>query len=279
MKTNYKYIHEFDIIDEFYEDSNAILESLQNDIHDYYKAKSEAELKSFFEHSNIDIIMEKDKEGIVTRLGNAIISLVKKITDSIAKFVNKIFHRSEKIESDVDIVNKMIIEHPEIRDAVVKGIKEEWFTYRDVAAYEKDVVQLMIMLEKEQISHKKFKEKVGEKTDKFISGGKKIALIGGTVAALLLIVPKTLSAYKQCKKAGNEIANTMKKSKGKAKNIKESASGDDSYIQTQEALLSGGANAYNIINKYNNVQLSNLEKIMNAIKSTSEDLVGKKEKA
>ena len=250
MKTNYKYIHEFDIIDEFYEDSNAILESLQNDIHDYYKAKSEAELEELLHFLSLLILI-----------------------------VNKIFHRSEKIESDVDIVNKMIIEHPEIRDAVVKGIKEEWFTYRDVVAYEKDVVQLMIMLEKEQISHKKFKEKVGEKTDKFISGGKKIALIGGTVAALMLIVPKTLSAYKQCKKAGNEIANTMKKSKGKAKNIKESASGDDSYIQTQEALLSGGANAYNIINKYNNVQLSNLEKIMNAIKSTSEDLVGKKEKA
>lgn len=265
MRTSYNYIHEMDIIDDFYEYSESLIKSIGNDIDEYYKSKSEYELKSFFE--NTDIIMEK--EGIVTKLGNAIISLIKKIKECISKFVDKIFHKSKKIESDVDKVNKIVAQHPELRDTIVKGIKEEWFTYRDVAAYEKDIVQLMLMLEKEQISHQKFKEKVGKKLDSFINGGQKIIAVGATVAGILLIAPKIITATKKSKESGKSILSVLKSNTKKAKVKQESVNDNDNQVQIQKALIEEGARAYNIINKYNNHQFDNLEKIVNATLATA----------
>ena len=42
----------------------------------------------------------------------------------------------------------MCAEHPELKDTIARGINEEWFTYKDVAAFEKDTVALIAMLEK-----------------------------------------------------------------------------------------------------------------------------------
>lgn len=276
MKINYNYIHEFDVVDDFNEYSTSILESAQHDIDEYYNNIQTSELKSFFENTDSDTFMEAEKEGIITKLGNAIISLVKKIKDCITKFLDKFFHKNKKIETDVDIVNRMIKQNPEIADVVVRGIREEWFTYRDVAQYEHDIVQLAIMLQNQQISHKKFRKKVGEKFDSFINGGQKIIAAGATVAGVLLIVPKVLAAYKKSKNAGQELSDMMTKSNKKDNVTKESVSGNDetdTYINIKQALLEESAKAYSVINKYNSLQLSNLEKLMNSTKSTAKKLL------
>ena len=274
MKINYNYIHEFDIVDDFNEYSMGILESTQHDIDEYYNNIRTSELKSFFENSSSDTFMEAEKEGILTKIGNAVISLVKKIRECISKFLDKFLHKNKKIESDVDIVNRMIIQHPEIRDVVVDGIKKEWFTYRDIAQYEHDIVQLMIMLENQQISNKKFKEKAGEKLNKFIDGGQKIIATGATIAGVLLVVPKIMSAVKKSKKAGKELSDMMDKSSKKSGTARESVSSNDetdTYITRQQAILEEGAKAYSIINKYNNLQLSNLERLVSSTKNSAKE--------
>lgn len=199
MKTNAAYIHEFSILDDINETISEVTNEVNHAMYEYETSKRQDDLRSFFENYNEDFIMEK--EGIFTRIGNAIIKLIKKIGDVISKFTDKFFHRSKEVETDEQVVNQIVSRNPELRSTVVKGLKNEWFTYKDVAKYKDDILGLSMMLEQQTIDHKTFKQKCGEALDKFNKSGTAIITAGATIAGVLTILPKIVNAFKRNKKA------------------------------------------------------------------------------
>lgn len=208
MKTCQLYINEYKLYDDLYEIIESTYKEVNLAVYDHERSDRNLELKSFFEKKKNDNNIEpanqsdkvKSKEGFLAKIGNAMIRLLNGIKKMIQNFTEKIFPQSEKIKDDVEVVKEIIEKHPELGKQICEGIDKEWFTYRDVSKFEKDLVGLMRMLEKQAIDHKTFMQKFTDSCRKFQDSGKIIVAAGFTLANLLLIVPRVLGAVKTMKK-------------------------------------------------------------------------------
>ena len=215
MKTNTAYIHEYSMLDDINETLSDAITSINEASYEYDRAKRDFELKTFFEDSSPDLFTEAEKAGIFERIGNAIIKIIKKIGEVLSKFTDKFLHRSKEIQTDEEIVNQIATEHPELKSTICKGINKEWFTYRDIAKYQKDIIGLTNMLEQQTIDHRTFKEKCSEAFNNFNKSGTAIIATGTTIVGLLSIVPKVHSAFQKNKKVLNESKGILEKLKSK----------------------------------------------------------------
>lgn len=166
--TNQSYINEFSFLD----DALGALYEFEKEtalaFHDY-RAKARAYgMKAFFEGAeDTDFYMEKEKESLLGKIGAMVESLIKSISDFLKSIVEKFTGVQDEGEKDIKAVNKIIKEHPELKDQIIKGINEEWFTYKDLSAFENDVVKLTTMLEKSAIDHRTFLQKMEASIKKF----------------------------------------------------------------------------------------------------------------
>jgi hypothetical protein len=94
-------------------------------------------------------------------------------------------------------VNDILAKNPQLKKQVAEGIKKEWFTYRDVAAYEKDVAGLINMLDQKAIDNATFLDRMSKAADKFNKSAAPIISVGCTIAGLVTLVPKMLKGCKE----------------------------------------------------------------------------------
>lgn len=200
LKTNQSYINEFSFFDNVIECIEESRREVDMAVYSYNNNKRQAELKSFFEGVMDDeLFTEKEGEGVLAKIGNAILTLVRKVADFIRNTSEKLLSVTKKTKTDTEIVNKMMNEHPELRNEVVNGLEKEWFTYKDVAKFEKDVTGLIMMLDKNKIDHATFKDKFKKSCEDFTESGQVIISAGSTLSRLTSIIPKVGCGVKDCR--------------------------------------------------------------------------------
>lgn len=207
ITTNYEYIHEYSLFDDMFDFLESTKKEIDIAVINYNTKKRQLEMKSFFEGTlDAEMIIEAEGQGVLAKIGNTVMALIKKIRDFISKIGDKILGNTRIIKSDVEIVNQMIAQNPELKTKVANGINNEWFTYKDIAAYEKDIVGLITMLEKKAIDHQTFMDRVKAATTKFNNSAKPIIATGCTIAALIGIVPKVAKSCASAKQSMQKLS-------------------------------------------------------------------------
>jgi predicted DNA-binding ArsR family transcriptional regulator len=213
MKTNQAFINEYKYIDMM----NEVVYNCQKEaamaLYEFNNARRNAELTSFFESSDMEIIMEKENEGFFAKIGNAITKLINQIAEFLTNITNTILGNTKLIKSDEEKVSIILKEHPDLKNTVCKGLKEEWFTYKDIAAYEKDIAGLINMLEQNKIDHKEFSDKIADAEKKFNASAKPIINMAASISTLLLIIPKVTKSCAEAKKSVSTISEMAEKFK------------------------------------------------------------------
>jgi hypothetical protein len=214
MKTNSAFINEYKLYDDVFD----CIESCQKEatlaLYHYNNTAKQMKMKAFFEGVDVDILMEAENEGFLTKIGNKVLQLLTTIANFIRGITEKITGNVKGMKSDEERVTKIITEHPELKKQVCKGLKEEWFQYKDVAKYEKDIAGLINMLEKEQIDHQTFMDKVKKASEDFTSSAKSIINVGTSIAGLIKIVPNVHHACKEAKESVSEMSGLVETFKG-----------------------------------------------------------------
>ena len=232
------------MLDDINECVNITIDSANSAYYSYEAALRHADLLGFFENaSDSEVFMEKEKMGFFEKIGTAIINLIKKIADAIKNFASRFQKKTEEIKTDQEIVSQILQEHPNVKNEVCRGIKNEWFTYHDVAQYEKDIVGLCNMLEQRAIDHVTFKEKAAAALKKFTSNAQIIVTAGSTLAAGIAIVPRIINQYKAAK---TSLESLKKDSEKKGKKWKASSG----YIKEAESNNVDPKTASLIISEY-----------------------------
>lgn len=203
MKTCSSYIHEFDYIDnmtEFLAEATSELSQLSN----HYEAKQrEFELAMIFESANSEnnvAIMEAENDSVFGKIGLVVTNLLKKIAEFIRDITEAFTGGHKEVKDEMEIVSEMMKDHPEIAAEIANGINKDWFTYKDVASFEKDIAGLVSMLKKNEIDHKTFVQRVSDKAASFTKTGypiiRGVVTAGGLVSIPTILVKKCTEASK-----------------------------------------------------------------------------------
>lgn len=207
------------------------------------KSQRDAYLNSFFEASLFgkkkDPVVKKAddaEDNFFAKIGKAISDLIKKITDFIKDIGAAITGKQRDIDADTKAVNKIIAENPELKNTIVKGIKKEWFTKHDVAAYKSDIVGLINMLDQGKIDNETALDKFSESTKKFMAGAKDAAIATLTISGVMKLAGNVNSARKENK----SLINDLRDMTAKVKQDAEDNNKDPKSISTKLKILTNG---------------------------------------
>lgn len=184
------------------------------------KSQRDAYLNSFFEASLFgkkkDPVVKKAdaaEDNFFAKIGKAISDLIKKITDFIKDIGAAITGKQRDIDADTKAVNKIIAENPELKNTIVKGIKKEWFTKHDVAAYKSDIVGLINMLDQGKIDNETAIDKFNESTKKFVTGAKDTAIAALTISGAMKLASNINNFRSENKKLADDIRSMAEKTR------------------------------------------------------------------
>lgn len=184
------------------------------------KSQRDAYLNSFFEASLFgkkkDPVVKKAddaEDNFFAKIGKAISDLIKKITDFIKDIGAAITGKQRDIDADTKAVNKIIAENPELKNTIVKGIKKEWFTKHDVAAYKSDIVGLINMLDQGKIDNETAIDKFNESTKKFVTGAKDAAIAALTISGAMKLASNINNFRTENKKLADDIRSMAEKTR------------------------------------------------------------------
>lgn len=204
------------------------------------KSQRDAYLNSFFEASLFgkkkDPVVKKAdaaEDNFFAKIGKAISDLIKRITDFIKDIGAAITGKQRDIDADTKAVNKIIAENPELKNTIVKGIKKEWFTKHDVAAYKNDIVGLINMLDQGKIDNESAIEKFNDATKKFVNGAKNAAIASLTVSGAM----KLASNINNFRTENKKLADDLRKSAEDIKDATTKAGKNPKSISTQVKIL------------------------------------------
>lgn len=204
------------------------------------KSQRDAYLNSFFEASLFgkkkDPIVKKAdtaEDNFFAKIGKAISDLIKKITDFIKDIGAAITGKQRDIDADTKAVNKIIAENPELKNTIVKGIKKEWFTKHDVAAYKNDIVGLINMLDQGKIDNETAIDKFNDATKKFVTGAKDAAVAALTISGAM----KLASNINNFRTENKKLADDLRKSAEDIKDATTKAGKNPKSISTQVKIL------------------------------------------
>jgi hypothetical protein len=198
MKTSHAFINEMNSYDSMFESLENFGKEIAVATYAYESAIRQIDLKSFFEAADKpEEKKDEAKESFLGKIGNAVITLIEKIKNFMKTIKEKIFGNGEDLRKDTEVVNDILAKNPQLKKQVAEGIKKEWFTYRDVAAYEKDVAGLINMLDQKAIDNATFLDRMSKAADKFNKSAAPIISVGCTIAGLVTLVPKMLKGCKE----------------------------------------------------------------------------------
>ena len=172
MRTCSNYIHEYDAYDNLMDCILESEDSLNSCISNFENKKRELEYNVFFSLESVDdcdALMEAENDNIFAKIGTIVTNILKQIADFLRDIGKAITGNTERARTDMEIVTDMMKDHPELVNKISDGIDKEWFTYKDVAKFETDIAGLVSMLKKNELDHKTFIQKVGDKTAEFTS--------------------------------------------------------------------------------------------------------------
>lgn len=181
ITTNSNYIHQYDVYDSFFEYLEYCDKEFTKLEYEEANMNHRFEMKSFFEGSDSKKDTSEKKDGILAKVGNMIVQIIAKLKTVIESIGKKIKELTGDIESDEEIVNKMLKENPEYRNQVVEGIEKGWFTYKDIASYEKDIIGVVMLYNQKKIDNRTAIDKLNAAADKFEQTASPIIRIGSTV--------------------------------------------------------------------------------------------------
>ena len=204
------------------------------------KSQRDAYLNSFFEASLFgkkkDPVVKKAdaaEDNFFAKIGKVISDLIKRITDFIKDIGAAITGKQRDIDADTKAVNKIIAENPELKNTIVKGIKKEWFTKHDVAAYKNDIVGLINMLDQGKIDNETAMDKFNESTKKFVTGAKDAAVATLTISGAM----KLASNINNFRTENRKLADDLRKSAEEIKDATTKAGKNPKSISTQVKIL------------------------------------------
>lgn len=184
------------------------------------KSQRDAYLNSFFEASLFgkkkDPVVKKAdvaEDNFFAKIGKAISDLIKRITDFIKDIGAAITGKQRDIDADTKAVNKIIAENPELKNTIVKGIKKEWFTKHDVAAYKSDIVGLINMLDQGKIDNETAIDKFNDATKKFVNGAKDAAIATLTISGAMKLASNINNFRSENKKLADDIRSMAEKTR------------------------------------------------------------------
>lgn len=233
------------------------------------KSQRDAYLNSFFEASLFgkkkDPIVKKAdtaEDNFFAKIGKAISDLIKKITDFIKDIGAAITGKQRDIDADTKAVNKIIAENPELKNTIVKGIKKEWFTKHDVAAYKNDIVGLINMLDQGKIDNESAIEKFNDATKKFVNGAKNAAIASLTISGAM----KLASNINNFRTENKKLADDLRKSAEDIKDSTTKAGKNPKSISTQVKILT---NALKVIVGIDQKQSTAADELKNKAKNVN----------
>lgn len=233
------------------------------------KSQRDAYLNSFFEASLFgkkkDPVVKKAddaEDNFFAKIGKAISALIKRITDFIKDIGAAITGKQRDIDADTKAVNKIIAENPELKNTIVKGIKKEWFTKHDVAAYKNDIVGLINMLDQGKIDNESAIEKFNDATKKFVNGAKNAAIASLTISGAM----KLASNINNFRTENKKLADDLRKSAEEIKDSTTKAGKNPKSISTQVKILT---NALKVIVGIDQKQSTAADELANRAKNTN----------
>lgn len=233
------------------------------------KSQRDAYINSFFEASLFgkkkDPVVKKAddaEDNFFAKIGKAISALIKRITDFIKDIGAAITGKQRDIDADTKAVNKIIAENPELKNTIVKGIKKEWFTKHDVAAYKNDIVGLINMLDQGKIDNESAMEKFNDATKKFVNGAKNAAIASLTISGAM----KLASNINNFRTENKKLADDLRKSAEEIKDSTTKAGKNPKSISTQVKILT---NALKVIVGIDKKQSTVADDLANAAKNAN----------
>lgn len=220
-KTCASYIHEYSLFDDVFDCLNETVREADIAVAKYNMKMHQLESKMLFEAANpedVKKVQHSEGKGALARIGEAVMRLITKVTTFIKSFTDKLTGSLQLGKSDSEKVNQILTKNPELKDKVIEGINKEWFTVHDVAKFEKDVVGLIQMLDKNALDHQTFMDKFRARCESFTKAAKPIAEAGSTIVTLVSIFPKLGKAAQDTKETLVSINKTAKEYREKFEN-------------------------------------------------------------
>lgn len=238
VRTDQAYINQYLVYDEVFEACDVCEKACVEADYFLRKEARKSYLDTYFSEAlnfGAKKTPAKTNTNVFAKIGKAIVDLIKKIKAAIIHIKESIFGTQKKTEAANKALQKILAENPEMKKTIMKGIKKEWFTIYDVAAYKNDVVGLIKMVDQAKIDNQTAMDKFQEITDKV----KKGVVTGAAVTGGLSI----LKGITEINKSRTSLQSTMEAMQHMAEAIKDDASnnGKDPNAVTTKARILGGA--------------------------------------
>lgn len=237
VRTDQAYINQYLVYDEVFEACDACEKACVEA--DYFLRKEARKnyLDTYFSEAlnfGAKKSSAKTEDNIFAKIGKAIVTLIEKIKNAIKHIKDSIFGTQKKTEAANKALQKIFAENPEMKKTIMKGLKKEWFTIYDVAAYKNDIMGLIKMVDQAKIDNQTAMDKFQDMTDKV----KKGIVTGAAITGGLSI----LKGITEINKSRTSLQSTMEAMQHMAEAIKDDTTNkgkDPNSISTKARILGG----------------------------------------
>lgn len=152
--------------------------------------------EKLFKESGLDgklestfIALEAEKESFVKKLGDAIINTTKKVIEYISGIIDKLKNISFKKKSDLQKLDMLCKEHPDLKDKIMKAFDDGSLSLPDMKSFkEMDAAfeEILTLAKKKDIKPGSLQEKVEKMKEKLDNIDKvKVVKVAGATATIL----------------------------------------------------------------------------------------------
>lgn len=238
VRTDQAYINQYLVYDEVFEACEACEKACVEADYFLRKEARKSYLDTYFSEAlnfGAKKSPAKTEDNIFAKIGKAIVTLIEKIKNAIKHIKDSIFGTQKKTEAANKALQKIFAENPEMKKTIMKGIKKEWFTIYDVAAYKNDIMGLIKMVDQAKIDNQTAMDKFQDMTDKV----KKGIVTGAAITGGLSI----LKGITEINKSRTSLQSTMEAMQHMAEAIKDDTTnkGKDPHSISTKARILGGA--------------------------------------
>lgn len=245
-KINTEYIFEKNPMDKLIHSIEGYVKSSEDLYNESVRLSNHKDNMLFFENENTT----DGEKSLLGKIGEQVAKLINFIKELIAYIGDTVFGTMNSFKNHKKIVDKLVKEHPELMDDIIKGLENKWFDYVDIAEYEHNYVGLVKMLKDEKISHQTFMQKTNSLFTKMAEALKPSATFFKTSKELVTGVNGTME----------DIVKT-KKSLGNMQDMLLGIERDkDGNVTKQSAIL-------NTASKFTNMLSAHVKKQQNNLKS------------
>lgn len=245
----------------------------------YYCNKSMFALESEImdrPNESLMVVLEEEKKNVVEKLGSLIINIFKKAIETIKKFGDWVKNLGFKNKSDLDKLDKLCAEHPDLKDEIIASFKNGELNLSDVRSLkelDEAYDQILKMSQDEKNSPKTLREKWKAAVDKYDANNSKIVKAGKVAGGVTAVVTAGIAVYTikqkmkeanlRCVESENELAKRQRATYDALK--KEGVINDTTgRAETMTAISRELAGKHSAATKQN---LSVIQKLQNGIDS------------